>query len=146
MATEFECEYKMNAPMTGCKASITVERDSSDALIMKYYFYEMDSGKEKEGQVKVSEDLVDDIRDLVNRHLVSLKVNIVPGLVTDTADESFKVTIGDSCHIFKSENIANMTNDSTVEEAWDILIKYLPEGTSEGLELIFRRTDPAAAP
>jgi hypothetical protein len=30
-----------------------------------------------------------------------------------------------------------MTNDATVEEAWDILIKYLPEGTSEGFELIF---------
>lgn len=139
MATEFECEYKMNAPMTGCKASITVERDSSDALVMKYYFYEMESGKEKEGRVNVPEELVDEVRDLVNRHIVSLKVNMVPGLVTDTADESFKVTIGDSCHIFKSENIANMTNDSTVEEAWSILIKYLPEGTSEGLELIFDR-------
>ena len=135
MATEFECEYKMNAPMAGCKASITVERDSSDALVMKYYLYE--TGREREGQVTVSEDLVDEVRDLVNRHLVSLKVNMVPGLVTDTADESFKVTINGSCHIFKSENIVNMTNDATVEEAWDILIKYLPEGISEGFELIF---------
>lgn len=129
----------MNAPMTGCKASITVKRDSSDALVMKYHFYEMESGKEKEGCLNVPEELVDEVRDLVNRHIVSLKVNMVPGLVTDTADESFKVTIGDSCHIYKSENIANMTNDSTVEEAWSILIKYLPEGTSDGLELIFDR-------
>jgi len=138
MATDFKCEYKMNAPMTGCKASIVVERAGADSLVMKYKFSELNTGYQQEGEIGVPEDLKKEVRSLVNRHLVSLKVNMVPGLVTDTSDESFKVTIDGSCHIFKTENIANMTNDSTVEEAWDLLIKYLPEGTTEGSKLIFR--------
>ena len=142
MAKEFYCKYKMNSPMTGCKASIVVKRNEEDALIIKYKFSEVENDYKEDGQAPVSEDIIKEVRDLVNRHMVSLKVNMVPGSITDTADESFEVDIDGRCHIFKSENLVNMTNDATVEEAWVLLIKYLPEGVGKESKIIFGRYRP----
>lgn len=137
MASEFKCEYKMNAPMTGCKAAITVKKPGEDAPVLEYDFKETSTGYQKQGSLTVSDSIVKDVRDLVNRHLVSLKTNMVPGMVTDTSDESFKVTIDGRCHIYKKESIAKMTNDDTVEDAWKLLMKYLPPEVKEGSKLIF---------
>ena len=132
MAKEFYCKYKMNSPMTGCKASIVVKRNEEDALIIKYKFSEVENDYKEDGQAPVSEDIIKEVRDLVNRHMVSLKVNMVPGSITDTADESFEVDIDGRCHIFKSENLVNMTNDATVEDAEYAGLNKVAEIVSNG--------------
>ncbi|MBO4357831.1 MAG: hypothetical protein J5813_06685 [Candidatus Methanomethylophilaceae archaeon] len=137
MTSDFSCEYKMHAPMTGCDVHITVVRKGTDAPVMKYELKEKTDGYQKSGEITVSEQIVKDVDDLVNRNLVALKSNLVPGIVTDTSDKSFKVEIHGRSHSYKSENIAKMTKDSAVEEAWTIMAKYIPAEVKQGSRLIF---------
>ena len=136
--SDFHCEYKMNAPFTGCKATISVEQSGTNEPVMRYSMDESTNGYHKEGSLTISKDIIKEVRSLVDRHLVALKSTMIPGLVTDTADESFTVSIDGRFHSFKSENIAKMTNDDAVEEAWVLLIKYLPADVKEDSKLIFK--------
>ena len=137
MTSDFDCEYKMHAPMTGCDVDIKVIRKGTDAPVMKYNLSEKTNGNQKSGEITVSDQIVKDVNDLVNRNLVAIRGNLVPGIVTDTSDKSFNVNIDGRCHSFKSENIAKMTKDNAVEEAWAIMVKYIPDDVKQGFKLIF---------
>ncbi|MBE6523988.1 MAG: hypothetical protein E7Z65_03835 [Thermoplasmata archaeon] len=137
MTSDFECEYKMNSPLTGCKAIVKVRRKGTDAPVMTFDLSENTSGYLKQGEMEISKDIVKEVRGLVDRNLVAIRNNLVPGIVTDTSDKTFKVTIDGRAHSFKSENIEKMTKDNAVEEAWGILVKYIPDEVKQGSKLIF---------
>lgn len=137
MTSDFECEYKMNSPLTGCKVIIKVKRKGADAPVMTYDLTENTAGYHKQGELEIDKGIVKEVRGLVDRNLVAIRNNLVPGIVTDTSDKTFKVTIDGRCHSFKSENFEKLTKDNAVEEAWSILVKYIPDDVKQGLKLIF---------
>jgi len=137
MASDFKCKYSMNAPLTGCKVKIVIKKDGEDPPVMKYELTEKTRDFYKEGEATISDDIVKDVRDLVNRNLVAIRSSLVPGVVTDTSDKAFDVKIDGRVHSFHSENIAAMTKDKAVEEAWVLMVKYLPDEAKEGSKLIF---------
>ena len=51
MTSDFSCEYKMHAPMTGCDVHITVVRKGTDAPVMKYELKEKTDGYQKSGEI-----------------------------------------------------------------------------------------------
>lgn len=137
MTSDFECEYKLNSPLTGCKAIVKVKRKGTDVPVMTYDLSENTADYHKKGELEISKDIVKEVRSLVDRNLVAIRNNLVPGIVTDTSDKSFRVTIDGRFHSFKSENFEKMTKDSAVEEAWSIMVKYIPDDVKQGSKLLF---------